>query len=204
MKKALIAFIALLTVVPPAFSETRVGVSMAQMDDVFLSRLRGYISERAKTHPELDVQYEDAQGAVDKQLTQVQSFINQKVSVIIVNPVDTQGTKNISEAARAAKIPLIYLNRKPGDSTLGNGISYTGSDEIEAGRLQMQYLAEKVKDKKEVNVAIMKGLLHAFSHTGRQRGDCSASEHACGGGRYRQMDARGWHESDEQLDTLRT
>ncbi|MEJ5177117.1 hypothetical protein [Erwinia sp. MYb416] len=49
MKKALIAFIALLTVVPPAFSETRVGVSMAQMDDVFLSRLRGYISERAKT-----------------------------------------------------------------------------------------------------------------------------------------------------------
>ncbi|WP_455818939.1 sugar ABC transporter substrate-binding protein [Pseudomonas cerasi] len=159
MKKTLIAFIALLVIVPPAFSETRVGVSMAQMDDVFLSRLRGYISERAKTHPELTVQYEDAQGAVDKQLTQVQSFINQKVSVIIVNPVDTQGTKNISEAARAAKIPLIYLNRKPGDSTLGNGISYTGSDEIEAGRLQMQYLAEKVKDKKEVNVAIMKGLL---------------------------------------------
>lgn len=37
MKKTLIAFMALLVIVPPAFSETRVGVSMAQMDDVFLA-----------------------------------------------------------------------------------------------------------------------------------------------------------------------
>lgn len=158
MKKILLLCLALLTLSPVAMA-TQVGVSIAQMDDVFLSRLRGYVIEQSKQYPEMKLQFEDAQGAVDKQLSQVQSFISAKVDIIIVNPVDTQGTKNISEAARKAKIPLIYLNRMPGDSKMGDGVSYIGSDEIEAGRLQMQYLAELVKDRPRVNVAIMKGLL---------------------------------------------
>ncbi len=157
--KRLILFCLILFSLSPAVFAVQVGVSIAQMDDVFLSRLRGYIIEQGKTYPDMKIQFEDAQGAVDKQLSQVQNFINGKVDVIIVNPVDTQGTKNMTDAARAAKIPLIYLNRMPSDSKMGNGVSYIGSDEIEAGRLQMQYLADKVKDRKSVNVAIMKGLL---------------------------------------------
>lgn len=158
MKKIILLSLALISLSQSAFA-LQVGVSIAQMDDVFLSRLRGYLIERSKTYPDMKLQFEDAQGAVDKQLSQVQSFINAKVDVIIVNPVDTQGTKNVSDAARAAKIPLIYLNRMPSDSKMGNGVSYIGSNEIEAGRLQMQYLADKVKDRPSVNVAIMKGLL---------------------------------------------
>ncbi|PRD16509.1 substrate-binding domain-containing protein [Pantoea coffeiphila] len=158
MKKSLLLCLTLLTLSPAAFA-VQVGVSIAQMDDVFLSRLRGYVLDQSKTYPDMKVQFEDAQGAVDKQLSQVQNFINGKVDVIIVNPVDTQGTKNMSEAARKAKIPLIYLNRMPSDSKMGDGVSYIGSDEVEAGRLQMEYLAELVKDRKSVNVAIMKGLL---------------------------------------------
>ena len=158
MKKIILLSLALISLSPSAFA-LQVGVSIAQMDDVFLSRLRGYVIERSKTYPDMKLQFEDAQGAVDKQLSQVQNFINAKVDVIIVNPVDTQGTKNVSDAARAAKIPLIYLNRMPSDSKMGNGVSYIGSNEIEAGRLQMQYLADKVKDRPSVNVAIMKGLL---------------------------------------------
>lgn len=158
MKKIILLCLTLLSISPAVFA-VQVGVSIAQMDDVFLSRLRGYIIEQAKTYPDMKIQFEDAQGAVDKQLSQVQSFINSKVDVIIVNPVDTQGTKNMADAARAAKVPLIFLNRMPSDAKMGDGVSYIGSDEIEAGRLQMQYLADRVKDHKSVNVAIMKGLL---------------------------------------------
>ncbi|ENZ5478798.1 hypothetical protein P805_00337 [Serratia marcescens BIDMC 44] len=158
MKKVILLCLTLLLLSPAAFA-VQVGVSIAQMDDVFLSRLRGYIIEQAKNYPDMKIQFEDAQGAVDKQLSQVQSFIIGKVDVIIVNPVDTQGTKNMADAARAAKIPLIFLNRMPSDAKMGNGVSYIGSDEIEAGRLQMQYLADRVKERKSVNVAIMKGLL---------------------------------------------
>lgn len=158
MKITGLLLLALLSLSPAAFA-VQVGVSIAQMDDVFLSRLRGYVLDKSKTYPDMKVQFEDAQGAVDKQLSQVQNFINGKVDVIIVNPVDTQGTKNITAAARKAGIPLIYLNRMPSDSDMGRGISYIGSDEVEAGRLQMGYLADLVKDRKQVNVAIMKGLL---------------------------------------------
>ncbi|ADU72512.1 substrate-binding domain-containing protein [Pantoea sp. At-9b] len=158
MKKIILLCLTLLSLSPSVFA-IQVGVSIAQMDDVFLSRLRGYLIEHAKQYPDMTLQFEDGQGAVDKQLSQVQSFINGKVDVIIVNPVDTQGTKNMSDAARKAKVPLIYLNRMPSDSKMGDGISYIGSDEIEAGRLQMGYLADMVKDRKNVNIAIMKGLL---------------------------------------------
>ncbi|NIY49881.1 substrate-binding domain-containing protein [Cedecea colo] len=158
MKKFILLCLALITISPSVFA-LQVGISFSQMDVVFHSLLRTHIIERAKEYPDMKIQFEDAQGAPDKQLSQVQNFINGKVDVIIVQPVDTQGTKNITAAARAAKIPLIYLNRMPSDSKMGDGISYIGSDEIEAGRLQMEYLADMVKDRKNVNVAIMKGLL---------------------------------------------
>ncbi|GLR09621.1 rhizopine-binding protein [Mixta theicola] len=158
MKKLILFCLALISISPSAFA-LQIGISFSQMDVVFHSLLRAHIIEHAKEYPDMKIQFEDAQGAPDKQLSQVQNFINGKVDVIIVQPVDTQGTKNITAAARAAKIPLIYLNRMPSDSKMGDGVSYIGSDEIEAGRLQMQYLADKVKDRESVNVAIMKGLL---------------------------------------------
>lgn len=158
MNKFILLCLTLIAATPSAFA-LQVGISFSQMDVVFHSLLRKHIIERAKEYPEMKIQFEDAQGAPDKQLSQVQNFINGKVDVIIVQPVDTQGTTNITAAARAAKIPLIYLNRMPSDSKMGDGVSYIGSDEIEAGRLQMAYLAEQVKDRKNVNVAIMKGLL---------------------------------------------
>ncbi|HHD7473807.1 TPA: substrate-binding domain-containing protein [Klebsiella oxytoca] len=158
MKKFILLCCALLSISPSVFA-LQVGISFSQMDVVFHSLLRSHIIEHAKDYPDMKIQFEDAQGAPDKQLSQVQNFINGKVDVIIVQPVDTQGTKNITAAARAAKIPLIYLNRMPSDSKMGDGVSYIGSDEIEAGRMQMEYLANMVKDRKSVNVAIMKGLL---------------------------------------------
>jgi hypothetical protein len=77
MKKITLLCLASLLASPAAMA-LQVGVTMAQMDDVFLSRLRGYIAERAKTYPDMKVQFEDAQGAVDKSLGQVQSLLMRK------------------------------------------------------------------------------------------------------------------------------
>jgi len=89
-----------------------IGVSMALFDDNFLTVLRNGIQSQADSAG-LKVQIEDAQNDVAKQLDQINNFIASGVDAIIVNPVDTSATQAMSDAAAAANIPLVYVNRQP-------------------------------------------------------------------------------------------
>src|SRR5438309_537006 len=83
MKRMLAAGAALLMMTAaPAFAKTTIGVSMALFDDNFLTILRQAMAEHAKTIPDVDIQFQDAQADIGKQLSQVQNFVSQKVDAI--------------------------------------------------------------------------------------------------------------------------
>ena len=103
-----------------------------------------------------------------KQLSQVESFISQKVDAIVVNPVDTAATKKITEAAVKAGIPLVYVNRRPDDLNLPKGVVTVASNDLEAGEMQMQYLADKMGGKGDI--VILLGDLANNSTTNRTKG----------------------------------
>ncbi|MCR4538830.1 sugar ABC transporter substrate-binding protein [Pseudomonas sp. 18.1.10] len=157
MKKHLLAALFTLAVTPWALADIRIGVSIAQVDDVFLAQMRDYMAAHAKELPGVTLQFEDAQGDVVRQLNQVQNFTAQGMDAIIVNPVDTAATAKMSSNAQQAKTPLVYVNRRPDAQQLPPGVGYVGSDEVKAGEIQMRYLAEKMGGKG--NLAIMLGLL---------------------------------------------
>lgn len=136
-----------------AFADIRIGVSMSTFDDNWLTYLREYLSTKAKTEG-VTLQFEDARNDVVKQLNQVQSFTSQGVDAIIVNPVDTAATKGINEAAIKAGIPLIYINRKPDDPKLPERAVTVTSDDKEAGRLQAEYIADKLGGKGQVAILL--------------------------------------------------
>jgi monosaccharide ABC transporter substrate-binding protein, CUT2 family (TC 3.A.1.2.-) len=119
----------------------KIGVSMAYFDQNFLTIIRHSIDKEAKARG-LDVQFEDARGDVGRQTDQVQSFIGAGVDAIIVDPVDSASTPQLTKLAQQAKIPLVYVNRTPGDKTLPAGVVFVGSDERESGTLQMEALAK--------------------------------------------------------------
>ena len=123
-----------------AAADYRIGVSIARVDDNFMTYVRNGLDEAAKKE-NVQIQFEDAQGDVVRQLNQVQGFINQKVDAVIVLPVDTSATANITRAAVEAKTPLVYVNRHPDERTLPKGVVTVASNDIEAGQLQMRYLA---------------------------------------------------------------
>ncbi|WP_434559163.1 sugar ABC transporter substrate-binding protein [Pseudomonas sp. R1-6] len=137
-----------------ASADYRIGVSIARVDDNFMTYVRNGLDEAAKKD-NVQIQFEDAQGDVVRQLNQVQGFINQKVDAVIVLPVDTSATANITRAAVEAKTPLVYVNRHPDERTLPKGVVTVASNDIEAGQLQMRYLAEKLGGKG--NLAIIMG-----------------------------------------------
>ena len=157
MKKQLLAALLTFAISPWALADIRIGVSIAQVDDVFLAQMRDYMATHAKELPDVTLQFEDAQGDVVRQLNQVQNFAAQGMDAIIVNAVDTAATQKMTLNAQQAKIPLAYVNRRPEFKEVPAGVGYVGSDEIKAGEIQMRYLAEKMGGKG--NLAIMLGLL---------------------------------------------
>ncbi|ENU3154746.1 TPA: substrate-binding domain-containing protein [Klebsiella pneumoniae] len=134
----------------------KIGVSMAYFDQNFLTIIRQSIEKEAQAR-HVDVQFEDARGDTGRQADQVQSFIASGVDAIIVDPVDSASTLQLTKMAQQAKMPLVYVNRTPGDKTLPPGVVFVGSDERESGTLQMEALAKLANYKG--NVAIMIGNL---------------------------------------------
>ena len=85
---------------------------MAHFDLLFLTNLREAMAARAK-EAGVKLQFEDAQGDIGKQLSQIQTFVDQKVDAIVVNPVDSSATVKVTKLIRGAGIPLVYVNRQP-------------------------------------------------------------------------------------------
>jgi inositol transport system substrate-binding protein len=138
-----------------------IGVSMALFDDNFLTVLRNGIQAQAEAAG-LSVQIEDAQNDVAKQLDQINNFIASGVDAIIVNPVDTSATQAMSDAAAAAGVPLVYVNRQPINvDSLPDNQAFVASNESESSS---QGFTEQCKQwaaagKTEVSVYVMQGEL---------------------------------------------
>jgi inositol transport system substrate-binding protein len=103
----------------------------------------------------------DAQGAeltivaadnkVDTQLSQVENFISQGVDAILVVAVDTSAAGPMTDAAKAAGVPIVYVNRNPAQA----GVPYVGSNSLVSGQLEMAQLAKLAGNKGDV--VIMQG-----------------------------------------------
>ncbi len=133
--KSLIAAAVAAMLSGPVLAET-VGVSIANFDDNGLTIMRNGMTSHLETLEGVELQMEDAQEDVAKQLDQINNFIASGVDAIIVNAVDTDATEAMSRAASSAGIPLVYVNRQPGNmATLPDGQAFVASNEIESGTL---------------------------------------------------------------------
>ena len=134
---------------------------MARFDDNFLTVLRNVIQEQADAAGLL-VQIEDAQDDVAKQLDQINNFIASSVDAIIVNPVDTSAPQAMSDAAAAAGVPLVYVNRQPINvDTLPDNQAFVALNESDSSR---QGFIEQCNQwaaagKTEVSVYVLQGQL---------------------------------------------
>lgn len=161
--KRLLAGVALATLMTSSAMAANIGVSMALFDDNFLTVLRNGMSDYAKTLPDTNLQIENAQNDVAKQLDQVKNFIASKVDAIIVNPVDTSATQAITDAAEAAHIPLVYVNRQPINlDTLPADQAFVASNEADSGTLETKEACRLLKaagKDKGANILVMEGEL---------------------------------------------
>ncbi|WP_339115151.1 sugar ABC transporter substrate-binding protein [Thioclava sp. GXIMD2076] len=145
--KTLLVSTALAASMAGAVHAENIGVSMALFDDNFLTVLRNGMIGYGEGLEGVTLQVEDAQNDVGKQLNQIQNFVALGVDAIIVNPVDTDATMAMSQAAADAGIPLVYVNRIPVNlDQLPDNQAFVGSDEKESGTLEAQEVCRLLKE----------------------------------------------------------
>lgn len=84
----------------------------------------------------------DAEGDINKQIQQAEDAITQRFDAIVLIAVDYDGSAPIIDMAEKAGIVLV------GDNTTTNNISkvtYVGSDDVDAGKIQGEYLKTRLK-----------------------------------------------------------
>ncbi len=86
----------------------------------------------------VDVEFLNANGDVNMQIDQLNEAIEQKPAAIVLLPVDGYAVIPVVEKVNAVGIPLIATNR----DLNGGRFAHVASDEVQAGRLQGEYMAK--------------------------------------------------------------
>jgi len=125
-----------------------VGVAIYQYNDNFMTLYRQEIENYFKTKETDTVKYNitmvDGKNDMAEQSNQIDTFITQKMDVIICNLVQTSSAEVIIDKVVGANIPLILINREPLGETdesypgiINNkNVCYVGADARQSGTYQ--------------------------------------------------------------------
>ncbi|MBR6443654.1 MAG: substrate-binding domain-containing protein, partial [Clostridia bacterium] len=138
----------------------KVGVSIYQFTDNFMTLYRNEIEAYFKTLETDDVKYDititDGKNDMAEQTNQVRTFITQGMDLIILNLVQTSSADAVIDEIVAAGIPLVLINREPlaydadgntldeqYEGILNNAqVCYVGADARQSGTFQGQMVAD--------------------------------------------------------------
>ena len=140
-----------------------IGISMLSMQNEFIVNISDEMQKKAE---ELGAELiiVDAERSPLKQIEQVESFIAQKVDVIILNPCEYEASSPAVAMALAANIPIVNVN----SATKVQPTAFVGSNDVESGRIAMKFIAEKLGGKG--NIVMIQGLNGQAAQIQREQG----------------------------------
>ena len=140
-----------------------IGISMLSMQNEFIVNISDEMQKKAE---ELGAELiiVDAERSPLKQIEQVESFIAQKVDVIILNPCEFEASSPAVTKALAANIPIVNVN----SATKVQPTAFVGSNDVESGRIAMKFIAEKLGGKG--NIVMIQGLNGQAAQIQREQG----------------------------------
>ena len=95
-----------------------------------------------------NITIQDGQNDQATQSNQIDAFIADGVDVLIINPVNTSSAETITDKVVDAGIPLVYINREPGEveearwDENGWDVTYVGCDARQSGTFQGEIISD--------------------------------------------------------------
>lgn len=123
----------------------KIGVAIYRFDDTFMSSFRREIELNAQGKAE--VNSVDGQNSQATQNDQADLFITQGFDGLIVNPVDRTASGVLSDKAKTANLPLVFINREPleEDMEKWERSYYVGSRAQDSGRMGAEMVLDYFK-----------------------------------------------------------
>jgi ribose transport system substrate-binding protein len=148
----------------PAAMTTNVtlGLALSTLNNPFFVTLRDGAQKEADAEG-VKLVVADAQNDPAKQASQIEDFITQKVSAILLNPTDSNAVVPSVKKANDAKIPILTLDRS---AASGDIVSFIASNNVEGGKMAADFLCQAIGDKG--NVVELQGI--AGTSAARDRG----------------------------------
>ncbi|MBC8547568.1 sugar ABC transporter substrate-binding protein [Clostridiaceae bacterium NSJ-31] len=145
--------------------EIVIGCTLQNLSEEFMTMLKGAMEIKLKEYDNVKLVVNDAESKPDKQASQLDSFVAQKVDAVIISPVDADALAPAVKSVVDAGIPVITCSA---DVTGDMGQVWVGSENENGGQIEAEFVAEQLGGKG--NVAILRGPLGAFAEQGRFKG----------------------------------
>ena len=170
----------------------RIGVSQC-LDDAWRQKMNYEMERELLLHPDMTLSRRIAYGSNELQCAQIDSFIRERVDLLIVSPNEAEQVQPAVTRAYRAGIPVIVADRRvPGDEWT----AFIGGDNYKVGRLMAQWVIGKASDKgskakrKPFVVLEVAGLPGSTPATLRHKGMMEGIEEANGEDGTRRMPMR--------------
>ena len=107
-----------------------IGFSQCTLGDIWRITMLQEMERELSFHPEIDFIVKDADLNSDKQIEQIQEFIDEEVDLLIVSPAEAEPITPIVDKAYAKGIPVILVDR----NTLSkNYTAFVGANNYKVG-----------------------------------------------------------------------
>ena len=145
MRNIIVSIVALCLLMTACHSRTpqyRIGVSQC-LDDAWRQKMNYEMERELLLHPDMSLSRRIAYGSNELQCAQIDSFICERVDLLIVSPNEAEQVKPAVTKAYRAGIPVIVADRRvPGDEWT----AFIGGDNYKVGRLMAQWVMGKAKE----------------------------------------------------------
>ena len=115
----------------PALAEGTIGLVLSTLNNPFFVTLKEGAEAKAK-----DLGYKllvlDSQNDPAKELANVEDLLSKKISLMLINPTDSDAVVSAIRAANRAEVPVVTLDR---GATGGNVLSHVASDNVQGGMM---------------------------------------------------------------------
>lgn len=128
---------------------------------------------KAMGNVDLTVLAPPAETDVATQVSQIEDQITKKVDAIVVAPTDVAGLNPTFDKAKAAKIPVLFVDT---DAPWPDKVTFIGTDNRAGGKLAGEYIAKQLGGKGKV--AVITGVMAQQTHIDRVGGAVDAMKAA--------------------------
>ena len=115
----------------PTLAEGTIGLVLSTLNNPFFVTLKEGAEAKAK-----DLGYKllvlDSQNDPAKELANVEDLLSKKISLLLINPTDSDAVVSAIRAANRAEVPVVTLDR---GATGGDVLSHVASDNVQGGMM---------------------------------------------------------------------